>query len=111
MQQALANAQTLALEANHSSLEPAHLLLAMLEDEESGVAALLRRTGANADNVAVRLRDTINNLPTIGEHDGIVQASRETGRLINLAYKESRRAGRFTYRLRCHVAGHGRKIS
>ena len=93
MQQALANAQTLALEANHSSLEPAHLLLAMLEDEESGVAALLRRTGANADNVAVRLRDTINNLPTIGEHDGIVQASRETGRLINLAYKESRRRG------------------
>ena len=57
------------------------------------VAALLRRTGANADNVAVRLRDTINNLPTIGEHDGIVQASRETGRLINLAYKESRRRG------------------
>ena len=91
MQQALANAQTLALEANHSSLEPTHLLLAMLDDEESGVAALLTRAGANADNIAVKLRDTINNLPTIGEHDGIVQASRETGRLINLAYKESRR--------------------
>ena len=93
MQQVLAKAQTHALEANHTSLEPAHLLLAMLQDEESGVGALLTHAGVNTEQIFADLNRLIETMPTVGDNNGTVQVSRETARLINLAYKESRKQG------------------
>ncbi|HEX3059730.1 MAG TPA: Clp protease N-terminal domain-containing protein, partial [Usitatibacter sp.] len=47
-QQALADAQSLALAADNGFIEPQHLLSALLAQEDGGTASLLQRAGANA---------------------------------------------------------------
>ena len=47
-QQALADAQSLALANDHAYIEPQHLLAAMLDDADSGIGSLLARAGVNA---------------------------------------------------------------
>ncbi|MGI9346689.1 MAG: AAA family ATPase [Gammaproteobacteria bacterium] len=90
MRHALGAAQTMALESDHTTLEPAHLLLAML-DGDMGVDSLLSRAGGKGEKIRQSLTHQIGEMPTVQEHSGIVHASRETERLINLAYKEAKK--------------------
>ena len=46
-QQALADAQSLALASDNGFIEPQHLLLALLNQEDGGTASLLQRAGVN----------------------------------------------------------------
>ena len=90
MRHALGAAQTMALESDHTTLEPAHLLLAML-DGDMGIDSLLSRAGGKGEKIRQSLTHQIGEMPTVQEHSGIVHASRETERLINLAYKEAKK--------------------
>src|SRR5690606_41186222 len=56
-QQALADAQSIAVGQDHAYIEPAHLLLALLQQEDGVTVSLLQRCGTNV----VPLRDALKN--------------------------------------------------
>ena len=94
-QEALAEAQTLALGRDNPYIEPAHLLLAMLAQAD-GPKALLARAGVNAAALQTALAAELAKLPQVqgadGEHQA-VQAGRDTVALLQAAEKESIKRG------------------
>ena len=56
-QQALSDAQSLAVGADNQFIEPQHLLLALLNDADSGAASLLARAGANVGGLKPALQE------------------------------------------------------
>jgi len=90
-QEALSDAQSLALGHNNAYIEPAHLLVAMLRQEE-GPRALLERAGANAHGLLAAAEAAIKRLPQVQGHDQ-VQASPELGRVLQATEKEAIQRG------------------
>jgi len=58
-------AQRLATQHRHSEVAPAHLLLALLGQEDGYAPAILRKLGADSIAIARRTEELINALPTI----------------------------------------------
>ena len=92
-QQALGDAQSLALSSDNPYIEPQHLLLAMLEDSESGVGGLMARAGINAAALKAALRGAVDRLPKVQGTGGEITVSRELGNLLNLADKAAGKRG------------------
>ena len=90
-QTALSEAQSLAVTRDNPYIEPAHVLVAMLA-EADGPKALLQR--ANVDTVALQhsLEGEIKKLPQVQGGEP-VQASRDTGALLQAADKEATKRG------------------
>jgi len=86
-QHALAEAQSLAAGHDHQFIEPVHVLLAMLSQENSGVAQLLARTGGNLQQISIDLKEALNRLPRIGGHQGEIYISNDLNRLLNVTDK------------------------
>ena len=63
-QEALADAQSLALGADNAYIEPAHLLVAMLKQED-GPKALLQRAGVNVPGLLAAGEAAIKRLPEV----------------------------------------------
>ncbi len=87
-QQALAQAQSLAIGRDHQFIEPAHVMLALL-DQESGLARpLLAKSGANAEALRSGLMQILERLPRVsGGAPGDVHVSNELARLLNVTDK------------------------
>ena len=66
-QQALADAQSLALGHDNGFIEPQHLLAAPLAQEDGGTASLLARAGVAVPKVQAALKTAIANLPKVEE--------------------------------------------
>src|SRR5690348_13362456 len=92
-QQALADAQSLALGNDNGFIEPQHLLAALLAQEDSGTASLLARAGVNVPRVQAALRTEINNLPKVSGTGGEITISRDLNNLLNLTDKEATKRG------------------
>jgi ATP-dependent Clp protease ATP-binding subunit ClpB len=90
-QEALGEAQSLAIARDNPYIEPAHLLLAMLQQTD-GPKALLARAGVNTSGLQTSLEGEINKLPSVQGGEG-VQAGRETVALLQAAEKEALKAG------------------
>ncbi len=90
-QEALGEAQSLALARDNPYIEPAHVLAAMLTQTD-GPKALLERAGVNTAKLQSALEAEIKKLPQVqgGEQ---VQAGRDTGALIQAAEKEATKRG------------------
>ncbi|RYF76166.1 MAG: type VI secretion system ATPase TssH, partial [Comamonadaceae bacterium] len=86
-QQALSDAQSLALGNDNAYIEPAHLLAAMLRQDD-GPRALLERAGVNAGGLARDAEAAIKKLPQVQGADQ-VQVGPELGRLLQATEKES----------------------
>ena len=86
-QQALADAQSLALGADHSTIEPQHLLLALLNQEDSSASALLMRAGVQVNALKFALNNAIENLPKAQEASGEIAISRDLNNLLNITDK------------------------
>jgi ATP-dependent Clp protease ATP-binding subunit ClpB len=76
-QEALADAQSLALANDHAYIEPAHLLVAMLRQED-GPRALLQRAGVNVPGLLRRRGRHAQAAPGAGPGAG--QVGRELGK-------------------------------
>lgn len=85
LQQAIADAQSIALGKDHSSVEPVHVLQVFLDQNDSNMLALLKKAGVNLNSLKQELSQVIGGLPTVTKPDGNVQMSPELGRLLNLA--------------------------
>ncbi len=92
-QQALADAQSLALANDHAYIEPQHLLAAMLDDADSGIGSLLARAGVNAPRLRQNLAAAIERLPKVQGAGGEVNVSRELINLLNLTDKAAIKRG------------------
>ena len=92
-QQALADAQSIAVGQDNPYIEPQHLLLALLQQEDGGTISLLQRSGANVPPLRDALKKNIERLPKVEGTGGEVNASRDLGNLLNLADKEAQNRG------------------
>src|SRR6266571_3902802 len=92
-QQALGDAQSVAVGQDHQFIEPVHLLAALLDQEEGGSASLLSRAGVNVPRLREATKQAILRLPKVEGHGGEVQISRELNGLLNLTDKEAQKRG------------------
>jgi len=92
-QQALADAQSMAVGQDNPYIEPQHLLLALIEQDDGGTASLLARAGANVPPLKEALKASIGRLPKVEGHGGEISVSRELTSLLNLTDKEAQKRG------------------
>ncbi|SDM53792.1 ATP-dependent Clp protease ATP-binding subunit ClpB [Oryzisolibacter propanilivorax] len=90
-QEALSDAQSLALGHDNAYIEPTHLLVAMLRQDE-GPRALLERAGVNVGGLLTAAEAAIKRLPQVQGHDQ-VQGSPELGRVLQATEKEAIQRG------------------
>jgi ATP-dependent Clp protease ATP-binding subunit ClpB len=92
-QQALADAQSLAVGHDNQIIEPQHLLLALLQQEDGSTSSLLARAGVNVQALKAALAQAIGRLPKVEGHGGEVQVGRDLTNLLNLTDKEAQKRG------------------
>ena len=91
-QEALAEAQSGAVTRDNPYIEPAHLLQAMLAQEE-GPRALLERAGVRLPALKTALDSIVNGLPQVQGEGQQVQPSRDLVSLLQAAEKEAAKRG------------------
>ncbi len=92
-QLALQDAQSLALGRDHQFIEPAHLMVAMLDQTGSGVSPLLAQSGVNVNGLRVGLDQALDRLAKVEGGGGELHVSNELGRLLNLTDKAAQKRG------------------
>ena len=92
-QQALADAQSLALGNDNGAIEPPHLLSAMLDQEDGGAASLLSRAGVAVPKLKQLVKKAIERLPKVEGQGGEIAVSRDLNNLLNLTDKEATKRG------------------
>ncbi|EFI62178.1 MULTISPECIES: ATP-dependent chaperone ClpB [Comamonas] len=90
-QEALADAQSLALGADQSTIDPLHLLVAMLRQDD-GPRALLQRAGGNVQQLKNLAEQAMADLPRV-QQQGDVQVGSELARLLQASEKEALKRG------------------
>ena len=93
LQQALSDAQSLAVGSDNQFIEPQHLLLALLNDADSGAESLLARAGGKVNALKTALTDAVSRLSKVEGHGGEVQVGRDLSNLFNLTDKEAQKRG------------------
>ena len=86
-QEALGDAQSIALGKDHAYIEPAHVLLAMLRQED-GPRSLLQRAGVNVQGLAAAVEGAVNRLPQVHGQEQ-VQPGPDLGKLLQATEKEA----------------------
>ncbi|HMV11706.1 MAG TPA: ATP-dependent chaperone ClpB [Nitrosomonas sp.] len=92
-QQALGDAQSIALGKDHPYIEPQHLLLALLQQEDGSTVSLLQRAGINVNPLREGLAKNLERMPKIEGGGGEINISRELNNLLNLTDKEAQKHG------------------
>ncbi len=86
-QMALADAQSLAVGRDNQFIEPAHLMIALLDQEGGSVRHLLAQANVNINALRSQLGEAIDRLPQVQGAAGDVQISNDLGRLLNVTDK------------------------
>jgi ATP-dependent Clp protease ATP-binding subunit ClpB len=92
-QQALADAQSLAVGRDHNVIEPAHLLAALLDQQGSGTRPLLAQAGVNVPLLRERVGETLERLPKVSGQAGSVNVGNDLARMLNLSDKLAQQRG------------------
>ncbi|MHB0991306.1 MAG: ATP-dependent chaperone ClpB [Burkholderiales bacterium] len=92
-QQALSDAQSLAIGQDNQFIEPVHLLAALIDNTEGGTSSLLARAGGNVRALRTALQSAIERLAKVEGHGGETQISRDLNNLLNLTDKEAQKRG------------------
>ena len=92
-QQALSEAQSLAVGRDHTAIEPVHVALALLDQDGGGARPLLQQAGVNVDVLRSKLSQALDKLAKINQADGNVQVGPELARLLNLTDKLAQQQG------------------
>jgi ATP-dependent Clp protease ATP-binding subunit ClpB len=92
-QQALADAQSLAVGRDHQFLEPAHVLLALLDSQGGTVRPLLVKAGADVTRLRSELGAALDRLPKVEGTPGEVHVSNDLNRILNVTDKLAQQRG------------------
>jgi len=83
-QSALADAQSSALGRDHQFIEPAHLLLSLLDQEGGTARHVLQNAGANVAQLRSGLGEVLDRIAKVDGNNGEVHLSRDLARLLNV---------------------------
>jgi len=86
-QSALSDAQSLAVGRDHQFMEPAHVLGALLDQQDGSTRPLLVKAGANVAKLRKDLDASLDKLPTVQGTPGDVHVSQDLNRLLNVTDK------------------------
>ena len=86
-QMALAEAQSLAVGLDHQFIEPAHVMVALLDQQGSTVRGLLAKSGVNVNLLRSKMGDALDRMPKVEGTDGEVHISNDLSKLLNLTDK------------------------
>jgi ATP-dependent Clp protease ATP-binding subunit ClpB len=92
-QAALADAQSLALGRDHQIMEPAHVMLALLDSSGGTVRPLLMKAGANVNKLRSELGALLDKLPKVEGTPGEIHVSNDLTRLLNVTDKLAQQRG------------------
>ena len=93
LQEALSEAQSLAVGSDNQYIDPVHLLTALMAQDDGSSRSLLQRAGVNVGGLASALKSAVERLPKVSGTSGEVQVGRELAALLNLADKEAQKHG------------------
>ena len=86
-QQALAEAQSLAVGRDHAFIEPAHVLLALIDQQGGTVKPLMGKAGGNLQRLRSELVEVLGRLPKVEGTPGEVHVSNDLQRMLNVTDK------------------------
>jgi ATP-dependent Clp protease ATP-binding subunit ClpB len=92
-QQALGEAQSLAVGRDHNLLEPVHVLVALIDQQGGSVKPLLIQAGVNVAALRSRLGQILDRLPKVRGNEGNLAVSNELNRLLLLTDKLAQQRG------------------
>lgn len=92
-QLALGEAQSNALGRNHQFIEPAHLMLAMLDQDGGTVRHLLTQAGVNVNQLRSAVGESIDRLPSVEGNAGEIHISNDLGKLLNITDQLAQKRG------------------
>ena len=92
-QQALAEAQSLALAQDNQIIEPVHLMASLLDQDSSTVRQVLGKAGVDANRVRQELARAIERLPKVQGAPGQLAPSNDLVRLLNVTEKLATQRG------------------
>lgn len=91
LQNAVQQAQTLAVTRDHTAIEPIHLLSVLLNEPSN--ANVYEQAGANLNQLKTEVQQSLNNQAVIGTPTGEVNLSPNTVKVLNLAERHAQKAG------------------
>ncbi|HET7266674.1 MAG TPA: ATP-dependent chaperone ClpB [Oleiagrimonas sp.] len=92
-QQALADAQSLAVGRDHNMLEPVHVMLALLDQQGGSTTPLLSQAGVNVPLLRQKLDEALTALPSVAGQEGNINVDNALNRLLNLTDKLAQKRG------------------
>ncbi|MDE2257414.1 MAG: AAA family ATPase, partial [Xanthomonadaceae bacterium] len=92
-QQALADAQSLAVGRDNNMLEPAHLMAALLDQQGGSTVPLLAQAGVNVPALRTRVGQALDKLPKVAGQEGNINVSNDLTRLLNVTDKLAQQRG------------------
>ena len=92
-QQALADAQSLAVGRDHNMLEPVHVLTALLDQQGGSTQPMLAQAGVNVAALRTRLGQILDRLPKVSGQEGNLGVGNDLNRLLNLTDKLAQKRG------------------
>ena len=93
LQEALADAQSQAVGNDNQYIEPVHVLLALINQDDGSSHSPFAKGRGECDRLEQCIEGCLERLPKVSGTDGQVQAGRELVGLLNLADKESQKRG------------------
>ena len=92
-QQALADAQSIAVGNDQQFIEPLHVVQALLDQDDGGSVSLLQRAGVNVPPLKTAVGRAIGRLPKVEGHGGEVSIGRDLNNLLNVTDREAQKRG------------------
>ncbi|KPL48469.1 protein disaggregation chaperone [Xanthomonas axonopodis] len=92
-QQALADAQSLAVGRDHNIIEPVHVLAALLDQSGGSTRPLLSQAGVNVPLLRERLGEALDTLPKVSGQEGNLSIGNDLNRLLNQTDKLAQQHG------------------
>ncbi len=92
-QQALSDAQSLAVGRDHNLIEPAHVLQALLDQSGGSTRPMLAQAGVNVAALRQRLAEALDKLPKVTGQEGNLSVGNDLSRLLNLSDKLAQQRG------------------
>lgn len=92
-QQALSDAQSLAVGKDHNLIETAHVFKALLEQENASLKNVLLKAGVKVNALIAEIDQAIADMPTVSGNQGQVSFSNNLARVFNLCDKLAQQRG------------------
>ncbi|SIS84906.1 ATP-dependent chaperone ClpB [Neptunomonas antarctica] len=93
LQEAVGEAQSLAIGKDHNVIEPIHFLAAFLQQQGGSVPPLLAQSGAALPQLTRKIEEVLDRLPQVQSPDGEIRLSQNMARIFNLAEKFRQQRG------------------